>query len=356
MSVSKTLPINPDMDYRLLGPSGLLVSALSFGGWVNAKEDAYELTKECVIEAWSHGINFFDLAEGYAAGECETVYGKILKELDLERTNYVLSTKLFFGYGLNHPNHKGLSRKHLIEGMNASLKRLQLDYVDIVFAHRPDDITPMLEIVEAFTQIVRSGKAYYWATSEWSAYHLESAYHIADKYSLIAPVADQTQYSLLHRERIEKEYLPLYRDYRISSTIWSPLAGGILTNKYKDGIPEGSRFAMDDPMMQNFAKSLETPEGKEKIQKTKKLAAYAESIDTDAATLALAWTLLNKNVATVILGASRKEQVTRNIKALKVYKKLTSKDVEKIEEIFQNKPSEPAIFGRWAPEYYLRPT
>jgi len=205
----------------------------------------------------------------------------------------------------------------------------------------------MEETVRAFTQIIRDGKAFYWATSEWSAYDIERAYHMADKYNLIPPIADQTQYNLLVRDRMESEYLPLFRDYKYGETLWSPLASGILTNKYKDGVPKDSRFAMDDPQMQRFAKALETPEGKAKIEKTKKLAAYAETIGTDAATLAIAWTLKNPNVSTCILGASRAEQVTRNLKALDLYKRLTDKDMNKLDEIFENKPEAPQSFGRY---------
>jgi len=334
------------MEYRFLGGTGLKVSVLSFGGWIKPEDDVF---KQCVIESWNNGINYFDTAEGYEAGKCETAFGKIFKDLDIDRSSLVISTKIYFGDATpNHPNAKGLSRKHIIEGLDKSLQRLQLDYVDVVFAHRPDALTPMEEVVRAFTKIINDGKAHYWGTSEWSAFEIENAYHVADKYGLIPPIADQPQYSLLVRDRVEAEYRPLYKLYSYGNTIWSPLKGGILTGKYNDGIPKGTRYDTKDPLLKSFAERLSTPEGKAEIEKVKKLQALAKELGTDAATLSVAWVIYNKNVSTAILGASRPEQVTNNLKALDVYRKLDDKTVEKIEKIFENTPPGLNLYGRWA--------
>lgn len=337
------------MEYRFLGNTGLKVPVLSFGGWVTGGGSvADEIFKQCMQEAWKAGINMFDTAEGYAGGQCETVMGKVFKEVDWDRTSYIVSTKLFFGDDTpNHPNAKGLSRKHLMEAMNKSLKRLQLDYVDIIMAHRPDPLTPMEETVRAFTQMINDGKAHYWGTSEWSAFEIEHAHHIATKEHLIAPIADQCQYNLLVRNKLEQEYAPLYKLYHYGTTIWSPLKSGVLTGKYNDGIPKGSRFDSEDPQMQGFAKQLETEQGKADLAKVKKLGDVAKNLGTDTATLALAWTIYNKHVSTCILGASRPEQVVRNLKAMDVYKKLNDDTIKKIEDIFQNKPAEISLWGRW---------
>ncbi|KAK9250653.1 NADP-dependent oxidoreductase domain-containing protein, partial [Lipomyces tetrasporus] len=210
-----------DMEYRFLGNTGLRVSVLSYGGWLTVNDESDRITKECFEEAWKHGVNFFDTAEVYSNGECETVFGKVFKELGWTRSDYVVSTKLYFGFGEKSPNGRGLSRKHLMEGMDKSLKRLQMDYVDIVFAHRPDrDGVPMEEVVRAFTQIIQDGKAHYWGTSEFSAFEIEHAHHIATKYGLIAPIAEQPEYSMLKRDRFEAEYYPLYKLYKYGTTIW----------------------------------------------------------------------------------------------------------------------------------------
>ncbi|KAK9477756.1 NADP-dependent oxidoreductase domain-containing protein [Lipomyces japonicus] len=336
-----------DMEYRFLGNSGLKVSVLSYGGWLTATEENEQLTKESFEEAWKYGVNFFDTAEVYANGECEVVFGKVLKELGWTRSDYVLSTKLYFGFGEKSPNGRGLSRKHLIEGINKSLARLQQDYVDIVFAHRPDrDGVPMEEVVRAFTQIINDGKALYWGTSEWSAFEIEHAHHIADKYGLIAPIAEQPQYNLFKRDRFEAEYAPLYKLYKYGTTVWSPLASGILTGKYNDGFPSGTRLGdvkAGAPSHRNRT-LWETPEKQVELNKVRKLAVIAEELGATVGQLSLAFLLKNPNVTTVITGATKVSQLTENLEALKLYRKLDDKIVARIEEIFDNKPEYGSLF------------
>ncbi|KAK9485014.1 NADP-dependent oxidoreductase domain-containing protein [Lipomyces starkeyi] len=336
-----------DMEYRFLGNTGLRVSVLSYGGWLTVKDDSEKITKECFEEAWKHGVNFFDTAcanlqqaEVYANGECETVFGKVFKELGWTRSDYVVSTKLYFGFGEKSPNGRGLSRKHLMEGMDKSLKRLQMDYVDIVFAHRPDrDGVPMEEVVRAFTQIIQDGKAFYWGTSEFSAFEIEHAHHIATKYGLIAPIAEQPEYSMLKRDRFEAEYYPLYQLYKYGTTVWSPLAGGILTGKYNDGFAPGTRYGdASSPVIKTIKSRWESPEGQAKIEKVRKLTSVAEELGCTTAQLALALLLKNPAVSTIITGSTNVEQVKENMVALKVYRKLTDEHVEKIEKILDNKP------------------
>ena len=273
--------------------------------------------------------------------------GNALKELAWPRDEYVLITKVFFGTGRKEPNTRGLSRKHVIEGLKSSLERLQQPYVDVVFAHRPDYATPMKEIVEGFTQAIRNlNLAYYWGTSEWSAVQIMEATQIAEKYNLIAPIAEQPQYNAFHRERFEVEYAPLFNQFQYGTTIWSPLASGLLTGKYNDGIPEGSRFHNHKDMFSNRVKELESPEGKAKIEKVKKLTAIAEKLGGSTSQLALAWAAKNENVSTVILGATKPEQIVDNCKALSVLAKLTPEHMEEIEAVLGNKPSGPSKFGR----------
>jgi len=273
--------------------------------------------------------------------------GNALKELDWPRDEYVLSTKIFFGTGRKEPNTRGLSRKHVVEGLKSSLTRLQQPYVDVVFAHRPDYATPMKEIVEGFTQVIRNlNLAYYWGTSEWSATQITEATHIAEKYNLIAPIAEQPQYNAFHRERFEVEYAPLFKEYEYGTTIWSPLASGLLTGKYNNGIPKGSRLDNHKDFFNDTIEALQKPEGKAKIEKVKKLTQVAERLGGNTSQLALAWAAKNENVSTVILGATKVEQIKDNLKALEILKKLDDKTMEEIEEILQNKPAERQTFGR----------
>lgn len=273
--------------------------------------------------------------------------GQALKELDWPRDEYVLITKIFFGTGRKEPNTRGLSRKHVVEGLKSSLARLQTPYVDVVFAHRPDAATPMKEIVEGFTQVIRNlNLAYYWGTSEWSAAQIIEATQIAERYNLIAPIAEQPQYNAFHRERFEVEYAPLYKQFEYGTTIWSPLASGLLTGKYNDGIPEDSRFATNKEFFESTVKQLQSEEGKAKIEKVRKLTAIAERLDAKVTHLALAWAASNPNVSTVILGATKIEQVEDNIKAIALLDKLTPEILEEIEGILDNKPAQKPTYGR----------
>ncbi|KAJ3023125.1 UNVERIFIED_CONTAM: hypothetical protein HDU68_008767 [Siphonaria sp. JEL0065] len=327
------------MEYRYLGRSGLKVSVLSLGGWVTyGGQVGEDIAEQCMKEAYDNGINFFDNAEVYAGGKSEIAMGKAIKKFGWKRSSYVISTKIFWGG--EGVNDKGLSRKHIVEGTRAALDRLQLEYVDLIFAHRPDPDTPMEETVRAFNYVIEKGWAFYWGTSEWSAEQLTDAHRIADKLGLIGPLMEQPQYNMFHRERFEKEYAPLYEKYGLGTTIWSPLASGVLTGKYNTEIPEGSRLAMkDNAIMQRLAAGLETPEGKEKLAKVDKLKPIAAKVDATLAQLALAWTIKNPNVSTVITGASKASQVTENLKALQVVPKLTDEIMAEIEAVLANKPA-----------------
>jgi len=328
-----------DMEFRRLGPAGLKVSVFSLGGWLTyGGTQKGSIVKDCMQEAWDHGINFFDTAEIYAAGECEIEMGKAFKELQWPRDEYVLSTKVFFGTKRKEPNTRGLSKKHIVEGLKSSLARLDHSYVDVVFAHRFDPDVGMREIVEAFTQTINMNLAYYWGTSEWSAEQIQEACDIAEKYNLIAPIVEQPQYNAFHRERFEKEYAPLYKKYKYGTTTWSPLASGVLTGKYNDGIPEDSRYATNPEFFKNSVEALKTEEGQAKIRKVKELTKIAEKLGATTTQLALAWTAKNPNVSTVILGATKVEQVKDNCGAIKLLPKLTPEIMEEIEKILDNKP------------------
>lgn len=306
-----------------------------------------DIVKQCLQTAWDHGVNTFDTAETYAAGESEVEMGRALKELAWPRDEYVLTTKVFFGTGRKEPNTRGLSMKHVVEGLKSSLKRMEQPYVDIVFAHRPDRATPMREIVEGFTMCIRNlNLAYYWGTSEWSATEIMEATQIAERYNLIAPVVEQPQYNAFHRERFEVEYAPLFNQFKYGTTIWSPLASGLLTGKYNDGIPEGSRFSNHKDFFNSTVEGLKTEEGKAKIEKVKKLTAVAERLGGNVGQLSLAWAASNPNVSTVILGATKTEQLTDNLGAIKLLPKLTPEVLEEIEKILDNKPNQLPTFGR----------
>ncbi|KAJ9161049.1 Aldo/keto reductase [Coniochaeta hoffmannii] len=337
-----------DMIFRHLGPTGLKVSVLSLGGWLTyGGSQKGDIVKECLETAWNHGVNFFDTAEVYANGQSEIEMGRALKELAWPRDEYVLSTKIFFGTGRKEPNTRGLSRKHVVEGLKSSLQRLQQPYVDIVLAHRPDVGTPMKEIVEGFTQVIRNlNLAYYWGTSEWSAAQITEATLIAEKYNLIAPVVEQPQYNAFHRQRFEVEYAPIFEQFGYGTTIWSPLASGLLTGKYNEGIPEDSRFATNKDFFDSTIKSLQTDEGKAKIEKVRKLTDVAKRLGGTTASLAIAWCVKNENVSTVILGASKPSQIAENCKALQLVPKLTPEVMEEIEKILDNKPAPTPDFGR----------
>lgn len=318
------------MEYRKVGKSGLLVSELSLGSWLTfgAQLDI-DNAREAMREAYRAGINFFDTAEAYASGMAESMMGEILKEF--KREEVVVSTKIFWGG--NKPNQKGLSRKHLLEGTWNSLKRLQLNYVDILFAHRPDPEVPVEEVVLGMDYIVRNGLAFYWGTSEWSSKELEEAHKVADRLNAIHPVVEQPQYNMFVRERVESEYRPIYEKYGLGLTVWSPLASGLLTGKYNKGIPEDSRLAK----FPGLKKHLEENKlfSSENLKKVERLAAVAKKLDTELAQLALAWILKNENVSSIILGVSKVQQLRDNLKALDVKDKLTEEIGKEINSIIE---------------------
>jgi len=314
------------MQYRHLGKAGIKVSELSIGSWVTyGKQVDVRAARDILQTAWEAGVNFFDNAEAYAGGQSEIIMGKALKELAFPREQYLISTKIFWGG--KGPNDTGLNYKHIIEGVNNALKRLGLEYVDFVFAHRPDPETPMEEVVWGFNQIIQQGKAFYWGTSEWSAAQIMQAYQVAKEYHLRPPSMEQVQYNLLHRRRFEKEYAVLYKELGYGTTVWSPLAGGLLTGKYNDGkIPEHSRATLSG--WEWVKDDVLDPE---KLKVTRKLAEIAADLGVSMAQMSLAWLLKNPNVSTVITGASRVEQVRENMKAVDVVPLLTDEVMARIE-------------------------
>jgi voltage-dependent potassium channel beta subunit len=324
-----------DMEYRYLGKSGLSVSALSFGAWVTFGDQIRtEEAQGCMTAAYDAGVNFFDNAEAYARGEAETMMGEILQRTGWRREDLVLSTKIFWGG--RGPNDRGLSRKHLHEGARAALKRLRTDYVDLIFCHRPDLHTPIGETVRAMHDLVSQGLALYWGTSEWSAAQIRQAHDFARREHLIPPTMEQPQYNMFHRQRVEVEYAPLYDEIGLGTTVWSPLASGVLTGKYNAGLPDGSRFSLEN--YQWLRPRLDSPEGQARLDKVAALMPLAAELECSMAQLALAWCLSNEDVSTVITGASRTEQVTENMEALAAAERLTPEVLERIEEILDNRP------------------
>jgi len=320
------------MEYRRLGKAGIKVSALSLGAWVTyGGQVGEEVARDCMVAAYDEGVNFFDNAEAYAGGNAEIVMGNVIKKLGWRREGLVVSTKIFWGG--EGPNDRGLSHKHIIEGMNNALRLLQMDYVDLVFAHRPDRNTPIEETVRAFDILIRQGKAFYWGTSEWSAAEIMRADAVARQYNLTPPSMEQPQYNMLWRERMEREYLPLFSDLGYGTTIWSPLASGLLTGKYNNGIPEGTRATL--PGYEWLKDEVITPE---RIETVRRIQPVADELGISLAQLALAWTLKNPNVSTVITGASRAAQVKENMKALQAAEKLTPDVMQRLDEILGNKP------------------
>jgi len=323
------------MEYRFLGKTGLKLSALSYGSWVTFGDQINEeIAYACMKEAYDAGVNFFDNAEVYSKGKAEIMMGNIIKKAGWKRTDLVISTKIFWGG--EGPNDRGLSMKHIMEGMNASLKRLQMDYVDLVFCHRPDLYTPIEETVWAMNLLIQQGKAFYWGTSEWSASQIMEAYGVARREHLIPPVMEQPEYNMFARQRVEAEYAHLYRTIGLGTTIWSPLASGLLTGKYNEGIPEGSRLSL--PGYEWLRQRFQGEAFERKVAAIKRLAGVAKELGCTLAQLAIAWCLKNPNVSTVITGASKPEQVRENMQALEVVPKLTADVMEKIEEILDNKP------------------
>jgi voltage-dependent potassium channel beta subunit len=323
------------MEYRRLGKSGLKVSELSLGSWVTfSKQVDHQEALSLMGLAYDEGVNFFDNAEGYEAGESETLMGAALKDLGWSRDSYSVSSKVFWGG--SKPTQKGLSRKHVTEACHAALKRLQVEYLDLYFCHRPDIDTPVEETVWAMHNLITQGKVLYWGTSEWNAQQLTEAWGFARANNLIGPTMEQPQYNLFVREKVEKDYLPLYDLMGLGTTIWSPLASGALTGKYNDGIPADSR--MNLPGYEWLKKEWTSEAGKAKLEQIRQLAALANEIGMPVHHLALLWCLRNSHVSTVILGASKKSQLEDNLSALKSKDKLTDDVIEKIEAIVGNKP------------------
>lgn len=322
------------MEYRHLGKAGIRVSELSFGSWVTFHNQAdVNAAKEMMATAYDAGVNFFDNAEAYAKGKSEEVMGAALKQLGWRRGSYLVSTKIYWGLYDGVNESKTLNRKRLIEGINGSLQRLQLDYVDLLYCHRPDKTTPIEETVWAMHNIIEWGKAIYWGTSEWAAAEIVSAIEIAERHHLHKPITEQPQYNLFDRQRFTNEYQRVYEEYGYGTTTWSPLASGLLTGKYNQGIPEGSRAALNEWMRDDVT-------DREKLAKVKALEPIAKELDCTLSQLALAWCLKNPYVSSVITGASRVEQVHENMKAIEVAPKLTPEILERIDQIFEVKKEE----------------
>ncbi|MGV8961271.1 MAG: potassium channel beta subunit family protein [Stenotrophomonas sp.] len=322
------------MEYRRLGSSGLQLSALSFGAWVTfGGQIARDEARNLIAAAWDNGVNFFDNAEVYAQGRAEQVMGDVIADLRLPRDGYCVSSKVFFG-ALEHPapTQRGLSRKHVTDACHAALKRLRVDYLDLYYCHRPDPDTPIAETVQAMDTLIRQGKVLYWGTSEWSAAQIAEAVAIAHARNLYAPSMEQPQYNLLHRERVEIEYAPLYAAAGLGTTIWSPLASGLLTGKYNDGIDPASRLGQESLGWLQAA-VLGDPE-QDRLAKVRRFTALAKELGESPAQLAIAWCLRNPNVSSVILGASRVAQLEENLRALDVAKRVDADAWQRVEAAF----------------------
>lgn len=325
------------MIYRRLGRTGVQVSALSLGSWLTFGKQIDDATaEELMALAYENGVNFFDNAEIYAQGKSELVMGNILKKMNWSRSSWMVSSKVFFGDGGKLPNQTGLNRKHVMEACHAALRRLQVDYLDLFFCHRPDKNTPMEETVWAMNHLIAQGKVLYWGTSEWSASEIMEAHLVARENHLIGPVMEQPQYSLLHRQKVEVEYADLYRTVGLGTTIWSPLGSGVLTEKYLKQFPEGTRLGMEG-LEWLKERSLKP----EHLEKAHLLNTLAKELGTSLPKLAIAWCVQNPNVSTVILGASRAEQLRETLTALDVLPLLTPEVNARVETILENKPVAP---------------
>jgi voltage-dependent potassium channel beta subunit len=319
-----------------MGKTGLQLSALSFGSWVSFhKQIDDSVADELMGIAYDSGVNFFDNAEVYALGESENMMGRVLKKKNWDRTSYVISSKVFWGWRgkQNKPNQTGLSRKHVVEACDEALKRLQVEYLDLFFCHRPDKSTPIEETVWTMHNLIQRGKILYWGTSEWSGVEIMEAHRVAHQFSLIAPVMEQPQYNLFERNKMENEYLMIFRTAGMGTTIWSPLASGLLSGKYNDGIPEGSRFGLQgfDWLKERWMKD-------EFLGKVRSLSALAKKLGISMSQLSIAWCLKNPDVSTVILGATNKDQLTENLASLDSVPKFTPEIMNEIESIVQTKP------------------
>jgi voltage-dependent potassium channel beta subunit len=327
------------MEYRRLGRSGLQLSVLSFGSWVSFhKQIDDSIADELMGIAYDNGVNFFDNAEVYALGKSEEMMGRVLKKKNWDRTSYTVSSKAFFGWRgkENKPNQTGLSRKHLTEACHEALKRLQVDYLDLYFCHRPDKNTPIEEVVFTMNTLIQQGKILYWGTSEWSGVEIMEAHRVAEAYRLIGPTMEQPEYNLFNRNKLENEYLEIFKNVGLGTTIWSPLATGLLTGKYNDGIPEGTRLAIP-----GFEWLKDRAIVEEKLNRVRNYQKIANELGVSMAALSIAWCIKNPNVSTAILGATKKEQLTENLKALDVLPMLNDELMNKIDEVFGTKPRLP---------------
>lgn len=320
------------MKYRHLGKSGLQLSELSFGAWVTFAQQIDQATAEQLMTiAYESGVNFFDNAEAYANGQAEIMMGNILKKKGWPRDTFVVSSKVFWGGDL--PNQEGLSRKHVFEACHAALRRLQVEYLDLYFCHRPDPDTPIEETVRAMSDLVRQGKVLYWGTSEWSAGAVREAYRLARELHLVPPTMEQPQYNLFHRENVERNLTPLYHEFGLGMTTWSPLASGLLTGKYNQGIPSGTRASLRGYGW--LRKQFESAETRRRIEKVKRLGELASRLRITLPQLAIAWCLKNPHLSSVITGASRAEQIRENMKATDIADQLDKSVMQEIDDILR---------------------
>ena len=327
------------MEYRRMGNTGLQLSVLSFGSWVTFAKQIDDFHSDRLMSvAYEHGINFFDNAEIYSRGESEKMMGRVLRNKQWERSSYTLSSKVFFGWrgDKNKPNQTGLGRKHVVEACHEALERLQTEYLDLFFCHRPDKNTPIEEVVRTMNTLIQQGKIFYWGTSEWNGAEIMEAHMIARQLGLEGPAVEQPQYNLLERQKVEVEYNTIFNNIGMGTTIWSPLASGLLTGKYNDGIPEGSRLALE-----GFEWLKDRTVSEDRISRIKTLQTVAEELNTTVATLAIAWCISNPNVTTAILGATKETQLTENLKALEIYPQIDAALKERIDTIMGTKPTMP---------------
>ena len=327
------------MEYRKMGKTGLQLSTLSFGSWITFHKQINDgIADELMGIAYDAGVNFFDNAEVYAAGESEKMMGRVLSKKNWDRTSIVLSSKAYFGWRgkANKPNQTGLSRKHLTEACHEALKRLETNYLDLYYCHRPDKTTPIEEVVQTMNTLIQQGKILYWGTSEWSGVEIMEAHRIAAAQHLIGPSVEQPQYNLIERAKMENEYLEIFKNLGMGTTIWSPLASGLLTGKYNDGIPEGSRFQLE-----GFEWLRDRLLMQDSIKKVQQLGAIAKALKVSTASLSIAWCIKNPNVSTAILGATNKAQLVDNLTAIDTAALLTPEIMEQIEGIVETKPKLP---------------
>lgn len=324
------------MQYRYMGKTGLQLSVVSFGSWISFHKQINDgIADELMSLAYDNGINFFDNAEVYALGQSEKMMGRVLKSKSWERSSYVVSSKVFFGWRgkENKPNQLGLSRKHIVEACNEALQRLQVDYLDLFFCHRPDKMVPIAEVVWTMNHLIQQGKILYWGTSEWSAQEIMEAHIFAERFHLIGPAVEQPEYNMFCRQKIEADFLQIFKHQGLGTTIWSPLASGLLTGKYNNGIPNGTRLALD-----GFEWLKDKVATEEKMNKVKTLQTVAHKLNVTLASLSIAWCIKNPNVTTAILGATKKEQLQENLKSVEVMQLLTEEIMKEIDDIMQTKP------------------